>query len=312
MVTRAVDPGLVKVIEEEIVPRLERDIPGLASAPDHPLGHRLRLVFDREGYSPVLFARMRKKHIACSTYRRKPGPDWPAEEFEVEPVILTNGETVEMMLAERGVFLERAGLWAREVRRRAENGGHQTAIVSTDYLSPRSQLAAPMFGRWGQENFFRYMLEHYGLDRLVTYGLESIPETTRVVNPAHRALEAAVRKRNGLLSRRRAEFAALALDQPIAPQSVEHWEQRKAALLEEIAALAVLLAEATEIGGCRPVAGRRRRGRRRGGLRRGACHDRKNQGQGRARARGERAVGDHQRRSRASGRSPKTTTAAWK
>lgn len=237
VVTRAVDPGLVKVIEEEIVPRLERDIPELPSKPDHPLGHRFRLVFDREGYSPVLFAKLRTKHIACSTYRRKPGPDWPAEEFALEPVTLTNGETVIMTLAERGVFLDRGGLWVREVRRRADNSQHQSAIVSTDYLSPRSQLAAPMFGRWGQENFFRYMLEHYGLDRLISYGLESIPETTRVVNPAHRALEAAVRKRNGLLSRRRAEFAALALDQPIAPKLVEHWEQRKAALLQEIAPL---------------------------------------------------------------------------
>jgi hypothetical protein len=237
VVTRAVDPGLVKVIEEEIVPRLERDIPGLASAPDHPLGHRFRLIFDREGYSPVLFAKMRQKHIACSTYRRKPGPPWPAEEFAREAVTLTNGETVEMVLAERGVFLERGGLWAREVRRHADNGTHQSAIVSTDYLSPRSQLAAPMFGRWGQENFFRYMLEHYGLDRLVSYGLESIPETTRVVNPAHRALEAAVRKQTGSLSRRRAEFAALALDQPIEPKAVERWEQRKAALLDEITQL---------------------------------------------------------------------------
>jgi len=94
-----------------------------------------------------------------------------------------------------------------------------------------------MFGRWGQENFFRYMLEHYGLDRLVSYGLESIPETTRVVNPAHRALDAAVRKRNGILSRRRAEFAALTLDQPLAPKPVQRWEQKKAALYEEIVQL---------------------------------------------------------------------------
>jgi hypothetical protein len=31
VVTKAVDPGLVKVIEEEIVPRLERDAPKLVS-----------------------------------------------------------------------------------------------------------------------------------------------------------------------------------------------------------------------------------------------------------------------------------------
>ena len=236
VVTKAIDPGLVKVIEEEIVPRLEREVAGRVSEQAliaDPLGHRFRLVFDREGYSPVLFATLRKRRIACSTYRRTPGPDWAAEEFAVEPVTLTNGETVDMVLAERGVFFERGALWAREIRRRTDSG-HQTAIVSTDYLSPRSQVAAPMFGRWGQENFFRYMLEHYGLDRLVSYGLESIPATTRVVNPAHRALEAAVRKRNGRLNRCRAEFAALTLDQPLAPKPVERWEQKKAALYQQI------------------------------------------------------------------------------
>jgi len=236
VVTRAVDPGLVKVLEEEIVPRLERDAPQLVSEAEliaEPLRHRFLLAFDREGYSPVLFAKMWQKRIACSTYRRRPGPDWPAEEFSVEPVTLTNGETVEMVLAERGVYQEHAALWVREIRRRTDSG-HQTAIVSTDYIRPRSQLAAPMFGRWGQENFFRYMLEHYGLDRLVSYGLDPIPETTRVVNPAHRALDAAVRKHNGMLSRRRAEFAALTLDQPLAPKPVQRWEYKKAALYQEI------------------------------------------------------------------------------
>lgn len=239
VVTKTVDPGLVQVIEQEVVPRLERDVPELVSEPDcimDPLRHRFVLVFDRAGYSPVLFAKMRKKHIACSTYRRRPGADWPVEEFCVEPVTLTNGETVNMVLAERGVFLDSGGLWVREVRRRTDSG-HQTAIVSTDFLSARSRLAAPMFGRWGQENFFRYMLDHYSLDRLVSYGLESIPDTTRVVNPAHRALDAAVRKRNGARSRRRAQFAALTLDQPITPKLVEGWEQKKPTLHQEIAQL---------------------------------------------------------------------------
>ena len=236
VVTRAVDPGLVKVIEEEIVPRLERDAPVLVSEQDllaDPLRQRFLLAFDREGYSPVRFATLWKKRIACSTYRRSPGPDWPAEEFAVEPVPLTTGETVEMVLAERGVYQERAALWVRASRRRTASG-HQTAIVSTDYLRPRRQLAAPMFGRWGQENFFRYRLEHYGLDRLVSSGLAPIPATTRVVNPAHRALDASVRKRNGRLSRCRAECAALTLDQPLAPKPVERWEQKKAALYQQI------------------------------------------------------------------------------
>jgi hypothetical protein len=239
VITKSIDPGMVQVIENEIVPRLERDAPQLHREEEllaNPLLHRFAIVSDREIYSPVLFARLRKKRIACSTYRRRPGPDWPGGEFCVEPVTLINGEIVEMALAERGVFLERGKIWVREIRRLTDSG-HQTPIVSTDYVHSRERLAAAMFGRWGQENFFRYMLEHYGLDRLISYGTEQIPDTTRVVNPAHRALDSAVRKRNGLLNHRRAKFAALTLDQPISTRHVKAWEQKKASLHQEITQL---------------------------------------------------------------------------
>jgi len=245
VVTKPIDPGLVKVLTDDIVPRLEKDAPELVSEQEfaqNPLRHRFTLVFDREGYSPVLFAAMNKRRIACLTYRRSPGPEWPAQEFRVETVTLNNGERVEMLLAERGVFLEWGKLWVREIRRLTDSG-HQTPIVTTDYISEAPRLAAAMFGRWVQENFFRYMLEHYGLDRLATYALESIPDTIRIVNPAHRAIESAIRRKNGILSRRRARFAALALDEPIAPKVVKRWEKKKAALLHEITELEPEIAE---------------------------------------------------------------------
>jgi len=245
VVTKTVDPGLVQVIANDIVPRLERDIPGLLSEQEclaDPRRHRFLIVCDREVYSPVLFAKLWTKRIACSTYRRSPGPDWPIEEFSAETVTLTNGESVTMMLAERGVFLDTGKLWVREVRRRTDHG-HQCAIVSTDFTTPRDRLAAAMFGRWGQENFFRYMLENYGLDRLVSYRLEAVPDTTRVVNPAHRDLDTAVRKHNGVLSRRRAEFGALSLDQPITTELVDGWEHKKASLHQEIAQIELEIVE---------------------------------------------------------------------
>jgi transposase-like protein len=67
-------------------------------------------------------------------------------------------------LAERGVFLGKT-LWIREIRKLTESG-HQTAIISTDYQSDCNPVAAAMFARWSQENFFRYMRRHYNLDGL--------------------------------------------------------------------------------------------------------------------------------------------------
>jgi len=68
--------------------------------------------------------------------------------------------------AERGTFLG-GKRWVREIRKLTASG-HQTAVLSTDDLSePGPIIAAAMFARWSQENFFRSMREYYGLDRLV-------------------------------------------------------------------------------------------------------------------------------------------------
>ncbi len=81
------------------------------------------------------------------------------------------------------------------------------------------------------------MRQPYSLDSLVDYRTEAIPETTRVVNPAYRTLDGQVRKRLGILSRKRAEFGALSLEGEIVPIKVETFERRKAELQEGIAAL---------------------------------------------------------------------------
>ena len=61
VVHQAVDPGMIKVIEQDILARLDRDVPnqpGAAALAADPLRHRFTLVFDREGYSPSFFKRM--------------------------------------------------------------------------------------------------------------------------------------------------------------------------------------------------------------------------------------------------------------
>jgi len=128
---------------------------------DNPRQHRFTLVFDREAYSPELFAEMHAKRIAVVTYHKYPGEDWPAEEFSERKVELGGGGVVGMKLAERGTRLSN-GLWVRQVRKLSP-GGKQTAILSTDYEADYTRLAASMFARWSQENFFKYMQEHYGL-----------------------------------------------------------------------------------------------------------------------------------------------------
>lgn len=235
VVNQAIDPGLIKVIEQEIVPELEKRVPNQPSKQqleDDPLLHRFMLVFDREGYSPDFLLRMKELDIACQTYHKFAGEDWREEEFTLREVNLSSGHVVPMRLAERGTHLGRK-IWVREIRKLCDSG-HQTSVLSTNYQVDEVDVAAAMFARWSQENFFKYMREHYNLDGLVAYSTEAIPDTTVVINPEYRRLDGEVRREVGKLSRRRAKFAALTLQGEIEPKRVEAYQLKKAQLQEEI------------------------------------------------------------------------------
>jgi len=221
VVSCAVDPGLLSVLREHIVPRLKADVPNQPTQGQlqaDPLLSRFTIVFDREGYSPEFFAQMKQQRVAVLTYHKFPGELWPEGEFRPHQVSLVNGEQVTMELAERGVQLSNA-LWVREVRHLSEKG-HQSSILSTDYRSDLTRVAVAMFARWCQEIFFKYMRQHYNLDRLIEYGTEAIPDTTRVVNPAWRELDSQIRRQNGLLSRELLQFAEIQLPQELEPKAL--------------------------------------------------------------------------------------------
>lgn len=235
VVTKPVDPGLLTVLRENFVPRLKVDVPGQPSVEElasEPYLHRFTLIFDRAGYSPDFFKEMRDERVAVITYHKFPGDPWDDSEFHTRPVKLVNGEDVDLALAERGTCLSN-GLWVREIRHR-DNRGHQTSVISTDYTSALDRVAASMFARWCQENFFKYMLEHYGLDRLIEYGTEPIPDTTRVVNPSWRKLDSQVRKSAAILAKERAQFGALHLLATAGDEEVNKYELQKGQVLQRI------------------------------------------------------------------------------
>ena len=236
VVTQTVDPGLITVLEESIVPRLIQEVPGQPSPEQlqaEPWRARFTLVFDRAGYSPEFFRRMWAMRIAVVTYHKFPGEDWSEDEFFTRTVRLVNGEEVSLRLAERGVCLSNK-MWVREVRSLDEKG-HQTPMISTDFTQHTDRIVVHLFARWCQENFFQYMSQHYGLDKLAEYGIEPIPDTTEVVNPAWRRADAAVRRERALLSRAQAEFGALQLTAgPDAADAASEFERKKGEQLERI------------------------------------------------------------------------------
>lgn len=235
-INKEVDPGLVATLKNDVVPWLEQLAPQTAEqqqrlAQDRR-AHWFTLVFDREGYSPELFAELFAKRIAILTYHKFPKEDWPVEQFAAHRVELAVGQTVTMKLAERGTRLSN-NLWLREIRKLTDSG-HQTAMLTTNFSAPMPVLAASMFARWCQENFFRYMREQYGLDRLVEYGTEMIPDITTVVNPQWRRLDSQVRSKTGQRHRLHAQFGAMALSEGLSEAEVQTYQRRKGELQEQI------------------------------------------------------------------------------
>jgi len=235
-INKEVDPGLLATLRKDLVPWLETHAPASEQLrqqmQDDPRRHRFTLVFDREGYSPDFFAEMKQARIAVLTYHKYPGENWPLEEFTDCSLCLAGGEVVTMKLAERGSRLSN-NLWVREVRKLSE-GGHQTSILSTNYQADYTRLAVSMFARWSQENFYKYMRQHFNLDRLAEYGTEPVPDPVQTVNPARRKLESQIRAAGEKRRRQLALFGALDLSGTLAEAEVARYQQKKAQLQDEI------------------------------------------------------------------------------
>jgi len=236
VVTQAVHAGLIAALREQVLPRLLAEAPQVDAAQlaADPRAMRFTVIFDREGFSPKFFAELSEQRVGVLTYHKYPGEHWPAEEFCTQSVRLPTGEVVERALAERGTQLSN-GLWMREVRERSADGS-QSSILSNHHGLALTQIAVWMPARWSQENFLKYMREHFGLDRLIEHGTQPLPETTVVVNPAHRRVDQQVRRERGRLQRLAAQFGALTLPPQATPPQIQDFEQTGGQLREQIQA----------------------------------------------------------------------------
>ena len=241
VVRTIVNPGMLEVLRNEIVPRLLSDVPNQPTKEmllNNPYLHRFIIVFDREGYSPEFFKEMWEQHrIACMTYHKYPKDDWEECEFEEVSVELINGETTSMKLAERGSLIGsgKKSLWVKEIRKLTKSG-HQTSIVTTALTLTNMVIAVLMFARWCQENFFSYMMQHFAIDLLSDYLKERVPDTEKVISSKWRTLEKRINSLNGKLKFRKARFADFTLNPAIKGNTKRYrkWEKAKADLVEEI------------------------------------------------------------------------------
>ena len=142
-----------------------------------------------------------------------------------------------MRIAEMGSLVGsgKDAMWMRAVRKLTKSG-HRTSQISTGYGIDHVRLAACMFTRWFQENFFRYMRQQFLIDMLSEYCMEDLPDTERVVNPRWREMNRTRSRLSGRLRYGRAAFTALDMhpESEENPEKYQQWIKKKAELLEEV------------------------------------------------------------------------------
>ncbi len=190
------------VIEQQIIPELKGS---------DPIKERIAnkeellctIVIDRECYEPAFFQRLLEKHqIAVITYRKNVKDKWDENVFK-SYLIDVIGNKVTVLLCEQMVLL--GGIEFREVRSLNE-GGHQTAIITTNPAITIEQIASKMFSRWSQENFFKYLIADYDFDKMIEYGTEKVSETSKIVNPVYRKISHSIKKVTEKIRRQEAKF----------------------------------------------------------------------------------------------------------
>jgi hypothetical protein len=178
------------VIELQIIPELKASTE-IAQRIADKKALLFTLVFDRECYQPGFFYRLWDKHqIAVLTYRKNVKDKWEENLFKQYDVQILNN-TVTLLLCEQQVHL--GGHDFREIRCLGE-GGHQTAIITTNADITITQIASKMFCRWSQENFFKYLIADYDFDKMAQYGTQSVDENKKIVNPEYRKITYKIKK----------------------------------------------------------------------------------------------------------------------
>lgn len=182
MVMGELTEKLQTVIEYQIIPRL-LEAKLISADIGNQQEPQCTLVFDREAYEPAFFQRLWESYrIAIITYRKNVKDQWDEKRFKGIDVQVLN-HIINMDLCEQETNL--GGYQMREIRRLGDNG-HQTAVITTHpYLQTR-QVAGRMFARWSQENFFRYLIQDYDFDKMISFGVETIDMEKTVVNPQYR------------------------------------------------------------------------------------------------------------------------------
>jgi len=175
---RPLNDSLVKVL-----PDLVREIRAVAPH------QRVILVFDRGGYSGPGFRALTDQGIGFLTYLkgRKARRRFPVDRFSQrwwaldDPTGIGKRQRHVYRVYERGTRIRGAGLVRTVVVQ--DDEGHQIPVLTNCADLPAAKAVHLLRLRWRQENSFKYLVTHYGIDQIMQYGVTTTADTRLVDNP---------------------------------------------------------------------------------------------------------------------------------
>jgi transposase len=172
---------------------LSRKIPELLEEIRRVAGEQsILLIFDRGGFNSRLFSYLDEQGVGYITFLkgRLAKRRFPVEKFEKHWYAFEGRRWV-YQIYEKGTRLRGVG----RVRTLVVLHGEAQVPVLTNRLEMPAAKVVHLRGlRWRQENSFKYLSEHYGVEQLIQYGAEEKPDSTLVSNPARQRLRALVER----------------------------------------------------------------------------------------------------------------------
>ncbi len=174
---RPLNDSLVKVLPE-IVKEIRAVLPE----------EQVILIFDRGGYSGAGFRALTEQGIGFITYLkgRKARRRFPSDRFVRrwwqldDPAGIRTRQRHVYRLYERGTRLRGAGVVRTLVMEDAEG---QMPILTNCAQLPAAKAVHLLRLRWRQENSFKYLSTHYGIEQIIQYGVTTAPDDRLVDNP---------------------------------------------------------------------------------------------------------------------------------
>lgn len=177
----------------KVLPRILEEIRPLAKQ------QKILLIFDRGGYSGPLFQQLSDAGIGFITYLkgRKAKRRFPSHRFErrwweaVDPAGIKKTKREVYSIYEKGTRVRGAGILRTLV---VKDGDGQIPVLTNCAEIPPAKTVHLLKMRWRQENSFKYLSEHYGVEQLIQYGADYHQDERLVDNPKRAALRGRIQQ----------------------------------------------------------------------------------------------------------------------